>query len=257
MRLIQQTPDTSDFDVIFGGQETPAFRILLPEALVVDGKAIANGCHTVTGDWQFERDAAEGSFSPSAGLLVRVRIQCRDSDMLVGMSVTNTSPRPFANVTANVCASVNHLPGDPGWCNRDFIPGVPLDRDLQGRHWYSNVTPPGLQALTGDGWVAMHPRPGDPNPDAVPKYSWVPSARDDIRACAVKSHDGSLLFFQWWDAQCRYVEPFPGNACMHLMPVIAAKLAPGETATVRGMAGVLVGDWAGLAAEVNSWLRQP
>jgi hypothetical protein len=254
VKLIQQTPATSDFDVVFDDDITPAFRVLLPEAISADGLETIGGCHTVPGEWSFRAHRAQGSFSISPELRVTVRIECREPDLLIDLRLRNGSSRPLHNLAANFCAGLNHLPGAPDWCNREFIPDAPLDRDIQGRYWFREVAPQGLKALVGDGWIATHPCPDNPDPDSVAEYSCNRSARSDVAACAVASHDGNSLFFQAWAAPCRYIEPFPGNACMHLLPLMASRLPAGETATLHGMVGIFHGDWAALRHKISAEL---
>jgi len=257
MKLIQQTPGCSDFDLVLGKRAAPAFRVLLPERIVSAGSTLVAPSHTVPGEWAFTLAGARGEFAPSPLVRVVVGIECGEAEIRVDIEFINTSPRVLSSVTADFCAAVNHLPGAPGWCNRDFIPSVPLDRGLQGRYWYEKVTPHGLKALTAEGWVAMHPCPAHPDADAVGEYEWTLSPRTDAHACAARSADGSLLFFQAWDAPCRHIGPFPGNACMHLVPLVAELIEPEKTATIRGRIGILRGDWQALAGKINAELPAP
>lgn len=257
MKLVQQTPDTADFDVVFDGDATPAFRVLLPEAIAADGLETICGCHTIPGRWTFDRRLAKGSFLIASGLHIATNIQCREAEIRADLSLRNGSTRSLRDVTATICASVNHLPGAPDWCNRDFIPDAPLDRDAQGRYWFREVAPRRLKALVDEDWVAMHPCPDDPDPDSVPKYFQTVSTRNDVRGCAVASHDGDLPFFQAWAAPCHYAQPFPGNACMHLLPMISSEIPAGETATIRGIVGIFRGDRPALRRNITAELGHP
>jgi len=248
MKLIQQTPHCSDFDVILDGERNPAFRVLLPEFVRADGLDLGKLLHTIPGKWFVGRDGATGSFRASPEILISVTIECRGMEIAVNLNLKNLSSQPLVNLKADVCASVNHLPGEPGWCNPAFFPAsLALDRDVQGRYWYEKITPHNLMALTDGGWVEMHPAPRHPDASRVAQYSFVPSSEESATACTVASADGRFLFFQAWDTRCNYCTPCPGNACMHLHPLIAARLEPGAAASVRGRVGIFRGsreEWA-------------
>ena len=250
MRFVQQTSDCSDFDVILDGEETPAFRVLLPEVVYADGLDSVRGAHVIPGAWEWGTGRVLGRVALSEQIKLGVTIIEEGGYIRVALRLTNSPGSPLTNVSAEVCVSANHLPGEPGWCNEAFLPNLPLDRDAQGRAWFEHVTPHNLRALTARGWVDMHPCADRPDPDSVPTYSFSPSDVADARACAVGSHDGSTLLFQAWDAPCRYVTPCPGNACMHLIPQVAKALAPGATATINGVIGVFAGTREELAARL-------
>lgn len=249
MELRQPTPNCSDFDVVLVESEGPAFRVLLPEHVRGDGLNLDKGCHyhIIPGVWQDTDAGVQGRFDVGGSLAVGVDIASEDKAIFVSLTVTNRQETAIRNVFAEVCASVNRMPDEPNWCNRQFLPGLPLDRFLQGRHWYERLTPQGLSALTPAGWIPMHPHPDDPDADQVPLYSPARSGTTDARACAVPSPDGGLLFFQAWNVGCEYVAPFPGNACMHLSPFLGPVLAPGASLTIHGLIGMHEGDRDSLA----------
>lgn len=251
MRLHQQTPDCSDFDVIFSGSGTPAFRVLLPEWLFARGLECESHLHTIPGSWTFADGTASGRFSANDQIELSVAVEPRQPDILVTLGATNIGSTGLADVYANVCSSVNHISGDPAWCNEQFLPGLPLDRSVQGRYWYEKLTPRGLFALTHDGWVPMHPRPADPDAEKVPPYQQIKSEKAVARACAVQSPGGDAVFFQSWDAPCRHCAPFHGNACMHLEAFLADSLHPGESAAIHGVVGIHTGDLDSLAVKLD------
>lgn len=255
--MIQQTPDCSDFDVILPGQESPAFRVLLPENLYWNESEELAGLHTVSGRWERTPAEVSGTFLCGSSFEVTVRIEPRESEISIEMKVKNLTQDTRRNLWANICASVNHLPGEPSWTNRDFIPeSIPLDRDLQGRYWYGKATPRSLQAWTPGGWTPMHAFPGRPDPDAVKRYFFQPGESNDAYACAVDSADGEKLFYQAWDVPCQYWSPFPGNACTHLVPLVASSLEPGQTAEIKGAVGVYHGSREEFLRRIASWMPE-
>ena len=252
MKLLQQMPNCSDFDVALDGAQ-PSFRVLLPEVIKADGLRFDRFLHTIPGTFEISDGGARGTVEASAELTFSVGIGCAERELAVTLDVLNTSPRALTNVRGNICVAVNHLPGEPPWCNRAFIPDAPLDRDEQGIFWYEQVTPDGLLALCDDGWTAMHTRPDDADAGAIEKYSLSPGPRDDVYGCAVRSHDGRSHLFQAWDVPCAFCSPFPGNACMHLLPSIAASIEPGGSASIRGLIGVFDGDRDALARRIRDF----
>lgn len=254
MELVQQTPNRSDFDVVLEGNATPSFRMLLPECVLAQGEPLVEGTHVLPGEWEVVGDSAHGTFDTPGMLGARVCLEGQGQAVAVSITIRNRRSQALADVRVAVCVSPNHLPGAPDWCNTDFLPGLTLDRDVQGRHWFEKVTPAGLKALIGTEWVGMHPCPEAARADDVPKYSFQLSETDDACACAVASADGRLLLFQAWAAPCFYCAPFPGNACMHLLPLVAEHLEPGEAATVRGIIGMFPGNHEAFAHAVNAML---
>jgi hypothetical protein len=245
-RVHQQTEGCSDFDVLLGDQGTPSFRVLLPEWIHGEGITYRGLLHIIPGCWQGHGQGARGHFAVAGQVGVDVQIDTEETGIRVALTVANTGECDIADVWANVCAALNHLPGEPGWCNRDFLPTVGLDRAAQGRYWYEVLTPTRLLALGTRGWVPMHPNPDKPDASAVALYSFSPSKTADARACAVESPAGGLWFFQSWDTPCRWCTPCPGNACMHLEPFLAERLQAGAAARIRGRIGFHQGDRASL-----------
>jgi len=252
MELRQQTPDCSDFDVVINGDDSPSFRVLLPEAIYGNGTTLEGGVHTIPGSWETAGTQTTGRFSGGDHLDVSVRLTTGTRELQVKLSLRNRGDTAIEDVAIDICTSVNHLPGEPGWCNRQFLPDPELDRSVQGRYWFEKVTPGRLFALTGNGWVGMHPCPEDPDAENVPIYSFEPSDEPTARACAAQSPDGDAWFFQAWDVPCQYCTPCPGNACMHLHPVVARRIGPNETATIRGLVGVHLGARSAVEAKVHA-----
>lgn len=242
MKLHQQTPNCSDFDVTVTGNEKPSFRLLLPEWIRGEGIQYEGLCHTIPGIWHETEYGMHGSYRVGEQLQVGVRIETRDSEILVELEVKNCGDSEIQNAWINVCASLNHLPGEPDWSNSDFLPSLPLERTIQGHYWYEHLTPNRLFALTSDAWIPMHPHAEKPDADTVPLYGFVPSETVDTMACAVQSVSGKAYCFQAWSNLSRYCAPCPGNACMHLEPFLAKIISPEESASIRGLIGVHNGD---------------
>ncbi len=255
MILNQQTPNCSDFDVTLTGDNDPSFRVLLPEAIRAKGLD-HGGLHTVPGIWDREENGIKGCFQVADALEISVLIEAHIHNIHVTLTLRNMGCHDIKDVWTDICASLNHLPGDPGWCNRRFLPSVILDRTLQGQYWFEHLTPHRLLALTDAGWVPMHPYPERPDASRVPLYSFVPSEKSDARACAVQSPDGEAYFFQAWSGSCRYCTPCPGNACMHLMPLVAQSLGPEASASIYGMVGIHFGDQKSLVEKLGRFHRK-
>ena len=193
MILVQQTPDCSDFDVVPDGWAAPAFRILLPEWIHAEGIDYRSQFHTIPGRWDRTPDLASGSFRVGDLHGICVSVAGRGASIEIGLRIENIAGTPFRDPYANICLSLNHLPGVPDWSNDRLLGGVELERSVQGRYWFERVAPRRLAALTAAGWRPMHPHPDDPDADAVPLYSFVPSERSEARACAVETADGGTL----------------------------------------------------------------
>ena len=171
MKLYQQTPNCSDFDVIITKSEGPSFRVLLPEWIRGVGVQYQGLCHTIPGIWHETERGMHGVYEIAEQLRVGVEIETKHTEILVKLGVKNRGNSHIQDMWLNVCTSVNHLPGDPGWSNSNFLPSLPLDRTIQGRYWYEHVTPHHLLALTSTGWIPMHPYPDSPDANNVPLYS--------------------------------------------------------------------------------------
>ncbi|MBI4605413.1 MAG: hypothetical protein HY721_25900 [Planctomycetes bacterium] len=247
--------DRADVDVTPAGAPSPAVRLLLPEAIHAEGMAPAGGVHTVPGSWVSSVDAVQGILRPHPGVECIVRIETGAREVLVLLTIKNTSSKPYADVRADVCANLCRLPRTwkTEWSNRSFIPeAVPLLREQQGLYWYREATPGRLEAWSPqDGWQAMRPPPDASSPLPGP-YDAELSARDTSLACAIPSLDGKTFFYQAWAAKRgRHQSPFRGNACMHLRPQVAERLEPGESATLRGAAGIFAGTKEELARHLE------
>jgi len=255
LRLVQQSPNCADFDVIPAGWQQPAFRLLLPEQISAEGSQPLNvgGTHCIAGEWHATPAGIAGVYRVGEALEVSVELEGRESVVDIRMTIRNLTDDVLRNVRVFFCSGVDHLPGTPGWSNRMFIPpDVPLDRSAQGRYWFEQLTPRRLRALRPQGWTTMHPSPEAPSRDPGPVYNFAPSVTDDTVACAVQSLDGAWLLYQAWDRPGQHATPCRGNACMHLHPLAAESIEPGATAVLRGRSGLFQGDWDSLRDAIGA-----
>ena len=251
MKLIQQNTGCSDVDVIFSGQDAPSFRMLLPESILLGETSALRHTHIIPGAWESESDSLFGSFYPSKDIQVSVELRPDDARCRITLGVTNRSSSSLRGIRANTSLSLNRLPGSPAWSNQAFLPDQPLDRAAQGRYWYERVAPRAMRVLANDGWLPAHASPDNPDPDETELYHLHPHDHTVVSACAVVSNNSDRLLYQWWQVPCHYLSPFPGNASMVLLPVIAEKLVPGESAEIRGVMGLFEGTWDALAAALR------
>ena len=255
MAVTQQTVDCSDFDVTLPGEGSPAFRVLVPERVIADGYEAAP-LHTIRGTWERNFGLVGGRFIHEHTLEITVLLMPGERDLRISLTIMNIGETPLDRLRADICSAVNHLPGEPGWANAEFMPDTPLDRNAQGAYWYETVTPKGMTILTtGGDWHSIHPHPDRPSAASVPPYGFEISHEPVATACAVHPHgDESSWFFQAWDHPGHTCTPFPGNACMHLHPVIADRLEPGASATVHGVTGLFSGSRDALARHIGDSL---
>ncbi len=237
------------------GEDSPAFRLVLPEIINAVGMERLAGTHMIPGTWSEKKGVMQGTVELGGRIKLDIEIRKGKTEFFAKLRVTNLLDHDISDVYLDVCASVNHLPGAPGWCNRKFMGDLPLDRDVQGRAWFEKISPHSLFALTDKGWVPMHPNPDKPDADSVPKYSFVSSETDDAVACAVQSLDGKTWFYQAWNTPCRYMTPCPGNACMHLEPLVAKKLSAGGSAEICIISGMHTGTRDALADRISRFRK--
>jgi hypothetical protein len=229
--------------------------LLLPEHIQSDSGLSFGGVHTLKGFWRDRSGGLLGTYRVGETFEIEVDIEGYDQYIGVKISVENLTQGNLTGIRVLICSSVNHLPGSPDWSNRLFIPAeVPLDRDAQGRFWYQHLTPGRLMALRPGGWMVTHPSPGNPDPDLVPRYSFVPSITGDTIAYGAQSLDGKSLLFQSWNHPGEHETPCPGNACMHLDVPVSECLEPGEKAGIEGLCGLYSGTWTGLRSFIGKLL---
>ena len=81
-------------------------------------------------------------------------------------------------------------------------------------------------------WHGLHPNPLDPDPKKAELYNTAFSNPKPARIVALQPEAGQQVFFLMFDTESSAREPFPGNACMHLEPLMASRVEPGESAVI-------------------------
>ncbi|MBN1764114.1 MAG: hypothetical protein JW860_02560, partial [Sedimentisphaerales bacterium] len=232
MQIRQQSPNCSDLDVVLAGQHDPAFRVLLPELIFENDQKINGFCHIIPGEWSASRQKITGRINIPDTVELTVEVVKHVNEIHVALVLENISLEDLNNVWVDICTGLNHLPGNPSWCNTQFLLNLPLSRSDQGIYWYEQLAPKKLFVLTDEGWGLMHPHPNDPDSTKVPQYNFILSPQPNARACAVQSPDGKTWFYQSWRTHCYFLTPCPGNACMHLRPFVADAIKPGGSARI-------------------------
>ncbi len=99
------------------------------------------------------------------------------------------------------------------------------------------------------------PRDGDAgwsNREFIPGKPVEAGAGDSSIACAYESPDGkAFLYLAWRTAPSRGQAPSAANACLRLRPQVAEALAPAESATLYGAAGIFRGTREELAGHLG------
>lgn len=247
MKLHQQSPGCADIDVTLSGDDSPDFRLLLPEHIYADGYAGPRHLHTISGAWERQFGLLGGRYTVPHAFEVAVLVIPNRDEVRVSLTIMNIADHPVEAVFVEICAGMNHLPGNPGWSNRRFLGEHALDRAEQGRVWFDEIAPNRLVALTADGaWIPMHPNPTSPH--LAESMCFIASDEVNARAVALESsEEPNRIFFQSWGNYGRWVTPAPENACIHLRPYVADRLESGESATIHGVVGVFSGDRGALS----------
>ena len=244
VRFRQEAPGSLDFDFVLPGESSPACRLLAPETIAVASeepggfRAIPRGTmHTIQGRLARAGHAVVVQHTFAKTMSTRTVLRPRGTYVEVELTVRNLSQSTWRNLQAEFCLGINRLPAREPWANQAFFPGVALDRNVQGALWFSRITPRRLKLYQGGRWLPLHPSPDDPDPARFPTYN---QPFRDLRAAsivALASEPSQPQLFLLFDAPSAAREPFKGNACLHLIPMLAKMLDPGKSATVRGKAG--------------------
>lgn len=233
----QEMEGRSDFDFVLPNGATPSFRLLAPEILFMDGIRL-DKIHTIPGTQVRRADGLGVELSIPGKAFTRVRLRPQASWVDVEYSITNRDQKTWKNVAAEFCLGLDRLPSHVRpWSNAEFFPSALLGRSALGAYWFSVLTPRRLECYSGAVWVPLHPRPDDPDPAKVPLYPTPPDKLLPASIVVLRARGSQPQFFMMWSKKGFARAPFPGNACMHLVPQLADQLKPGETATIRGRAG--------------------
>lgn len=240
--ILQNGDGSLDIDFALAGETTPSFRLLCPEHIgTIDrnlGEEVgAKYFHIAKGKshWQKGVLVIEHIFPKAFDFQITIHPQISYIDLEV--TVKNTGEKEWKDLTANFCAGLTRLPGKPPWANRKFFPEMELGRYLHGKYWYSKITPQRLKCYTGKEWELLHPHPDNPDPSLVPQYPASLANAKSATIVALEPVGNQPQFFMMWERDGQACDPFPGNACMHLSPLIAHSVNPGETITIKGKVG--------------------
>lgn len=244
IRFKQEVPGSLDFDFVLPGGSSPACRLLAPETIAIASeepggfRAIPRGTmHTIPGRLARvgETVAVEHTFAKI--MSTRTVLRPRGTYVEVELTVRNLSESTWRNLQAEFCLGLNRLPAKEPWANQTFFPGVALDRNVQGALWFSRITLHRLKFYQGGRWLLLHPSPADPDPARRPAYNQPFRDLHPASIVALEPEPSQPQLFLLFDAPSAAREPFKGNACLHLIPMLAKTLEPGKSATVRGKAG--------------------
>ena len=242
-RFAQEVEGSVDFDFLLDGKSTPACRILAPEQLAVEGRDLGKEVgervlHTTPGKLTRRGDTVTVERSYPGAFSYRLELRPRATYFDLTFLVRNLGNREWRDLKADFCLGLSRLPSrSRPWSNEVFFRSVPPDRTEQGALWYSHITPKRLMYYWRGQWHGLHPNPLDPDPKKVPLYNAAFSNPKPARIVALQPEAGQQVFFLMFDTESSAREPFPGNACMHLDPLMANRVKPGESAVIKGKAG--------------------
>ncbi len=247
----------ADVDVV-DAQGRPQFRVLIPEAVTAENAPVESFLnHTTPGQWGYAGDVHWGVVTNPDWVEVRVALRARTAGILAVLCVKNLSKQVLDGVQIDVCVSVSHLPSPHGnWINPRFLDvSPPFDRDEAGRFWYERVAPTKLKAYADGQWKPAHVHPDSPSSEGIPPYRPFRYLDAPAAIMAVESLDGGERLFQAWDVPCDVRCAFPGNSCMHLLPHVAERLAPGEDACIAGEIAITKAPWDRISRWKGRWNR--
>lgn len=254
--LISFTPQSKGCDYTVAGPDgQPLFRLILPETLYRNHRdPLDHVIHTFPGDQTVGQHAASCVTESRNSMLYESELSELDADTLrMRLSVRNRSAGALCDLRLDICQALGCLPGYPdAWANTDFMPAsLPLDRDIQGRAWYEQVSIERQRGLVNGAWVVLHPAPDCPLIDEKNKYPFVTGSQPDTAAVGIQSIDRSKILYMAWSVPCCWRAPFPGNACMHIMPALP-DLLPGDQIMITGRCGLFRGSLAQLAEDLKN-----
>lgn len=249
---------------VYEGPDTeskPLFSMLLPE-FVADSSGeiipperlpVDSWLHMQPTRWEDLGDGSWSALQSFPGYLTSgTVISPVEEGLELKWTLTNESDRCFQQPYGNFClgsgwAGTGFQPPE-GWFNPDFqevqtsmkVDASEGQQELYRKfvdNWRNNLMPKNVWIHDGDRWEKY----ASARHSALPMRSWEMEATEcRVRVIAMESLDGGRVLAQGWGA--------PGRACIgphlciHLCPVVAERLEPGEKATVKGRANLLEGN---------------
>jgi hypothetical protein len=220
-----------------GSGAGPLFSLLLPEfirndgvnIIPVDKRPVRSYMHMQPSKWE---DLGRGRWRMTQThpgyLTYEVSLTPKQDALYLGWRLRNDTQGPWRRVTGNFCSATGWLPFIPpgGWRNADFQPGPPpapatspgRAQQTKGmvKRWLNDLLRKNVWVHTPTGWR--------PYPDGKKDM--------DVALIACRSLDGKKLFAQAWDQPA---QPSHGpHLCIHLVPMVAEELRPGQWACARG-----------------------
>ncbi|MCH2211101.1 MAG: hypothetical protein MK110_07350 [Fuerstiella sp.] len=222
-----------------GTADRPLFEMLLPEYIHNDGREILAAekrpvhsyYHMQPTDWE---DLGNGRWRMTQThpgyLTYQIELSTTVDALYLNFRIRNETSEPWRNLSVNFCSGSGWGDFQPpnNWFNPDFQPAPPppVSRDPQKAareiylgmvsRWQDQVLPQHVWVHTDGGW----------------KRYQEDGHRVDLPLIVCRSLDGQKLLAQAWNRKSP-VSHGP-HLCIHLAPVIANKVEPGEWVTARG-----------------------
>ena len=244
-----EQPLGADLDVV-DSKERHLFRILLPEFVMAENVPDSSFLnHQIPGEWGQVDGIQWCRLRNNRWVEAIIALLPHDRGTLILFGIRNLSGKMLERVSMDICVSVSHIPCPKGaWINPDYIQvPLPPDRDSAGVYWFEEVAPFHLKALVNGKWEIAHPDPLHPSSKGIPRYMPFSYLGESAHIISVESLDGKEKLFQAWDSPSRVRCAFPGNSCMHLEPILAEKLMPGQVSFVRGEVSFTDAPWETLS----------
>jgi hypothetical protein len=229
-----------------GADARPLFEMLLPEVIESDGvdvmpvekRPVKSYYHMQPTTW---RDQGGGRWRMSQShpgyLTYEIALTPAADALYLKWRVRNDTDEPWRDLTGLFCTGSGwgFFTGPHGWYNPDFQPAPPppvsddpgeAEREFRKSmidQWKGERVKENVWVHTPDGWRRY--------PDAAPDM--------DVPLIACQSLDGRKLLALGWEKPAR--ASHGGHLCIHLHPMIAEELPPGEWASSRGVTYVLEG----------------
>ncbi len=229
-----------------GDDARPLFEMLLPEVIQSDGvdvipveeRPVRSYFHMQPSKWEELGDGRWLMLQTHPGYVTYEIALTPAADALhLEWRIRNDTGEPWKELTGLFCtgAGWGSYTGAHGWYNPDFQPAPPLpvaedpreaEREFRMsmiNRWRDELVKENVWVHTPDGWRRY--------PDAATDM--------DVPLIACRSLDGQKLLALAWDTPAR--ASHGGHLCIHLVPMVAGELPPGEWASSHGAAYVLEG----------------